>query len=85
MRKIEKKMIYGHCMTRRKIEEKYPFDDLEIDSAFVRQCNATITFDIYLAYELRRQGYSAIAWGAIYRHKRVFIIDKPKNRLSLPF
>lgn len=85
MRKIERRMYYGHTLTKRKIEEEYPYEDIEIDSSIIRRYTGTVTFDVHLAYELRSKGYTVEYWGAWYRHKRVFLIDKPINNLPLPF
>lgn len=85
MRKIERRMIYGHTVSKKRIEEKYPFEEVEIDCSVVKRFKGTVTFDIHLAYELRSKGFNVVHWGAIYRQKHVFLIDKPTNTLPLPF
>lgn len=85
MRKIEKKMTYGHCKNKNKIKKEFPFQENEIDDKFLKNFSGTVTFDVYLAYRIRRKGYDVVCWGATYKNRRIFMFDKPENKLPLPF
>lgn len=81
-----RKYVYGHNKTIKQIRKEYPFDKGEADKKLILSAKYTVTYDIYLAYELRRKGYKALVWGAIYKSKRVYVIEKKPMPLSyLPF
>lgn len=84
--KNRRKYIYGHNKSLRQIQTEYPFENVELDKKLALSAQYTVTFDVYLAYELRKKGYKAVAWGAIYKRKRVFVIEKRRIQISeLPF
>lgn len=84
--KNRKKYIYGHNKSLRQIQTEYPFENVEIDKKLALSAQYTVTFNVYLAYELRKKGYKAVAWGAMYKQRHVFVINKKPMPLSeLPF
>ncbi len=80
--KSRRKYIYGHTKTLRQIRAEYPFEDVEVDKKLLLSERYTVTFDAYLAYELIKKGYEAVAWGAIYGQRHVFVINKKPMPLS---
>ena len=82
---MRRKYVYGHLLTVRQIKREYPYQDTFVDKIVVLSCENTVTFDVFLAYKLRQDGYNPLIWGGIYRGKRIFIIEKKRKQFELPF
>lgn len=81
----ERRYVYGHSKTLKQIKKEFPFDNVDVDKNIILSSDYTVTFDVCLAYQLRRKGYNALVWGGMYKHKRIFVIEKKRVQMEMPF
>lgn len=84
--KEDREYVYGHTLTVGEIENKYPYEDVEIDKKIILS-SYSVTYDALLAYKWRTKGYELVSWGGLYHKQRIFIFktNKRNTRVTIPF
>lgn len=82
----DREYVYGHTMTVGEIENRYPYENVEIDKKIILSAYS-VTYDVFMAYQWRTKGYELVSWGGLYHKQRIFVFktNKKSTQLSMPF